>query len=527
MLCSNCNREVSDSSLYCNFCGTPIKKQENLFYGYEVKDLKQTPDNEVSSVSAFDVSYVKKKPLFPMHLLISMVIILSIVLLIIGQMTEYTYSYTHYNYLKYMKRDEDGNNALIKSVINNDLSNINRILELGVDPNTINNENESALLIAVRNSNLDIVKNLLEKGANTEIKDSNINTPLLIASLQGDLKVCEILVDYGADINVQNSMSEDPLRIAVKSGNSELVELYIENGVAINQKDENKDTPLLLAAKLNQPEIFKLLLNHGASITDKDANDDSIYNIVGRNKDEVSMNLLIEKRKTDLLSFRFQKDELTGSGFTSTSFINTLIPDEKIYDFYSEDGIKTLYDQDGNKLYEGEINNGRITGYGTAYTTDNDYGIEPNQIIYEGNWKDGIWDGKGKSYWVKNTLDALKSSTGDDENAIILYNGIKNTVFYDTIYVNGYRNGYYTRYFSDGSYNDSGVARDGNNIYNDMPVKLKPSIGMSKKEAESSSWGKPQKINKTTTANGVREQWVYDNYDFLYFENGVLVAIQD
>lgn len=524
MICSNCNKEVPDSSLFCNFCGTQIKTQENILEDYNVKDLKQEPKKVKSSVI---VSDEKKKHGFPLRIMITTVIILSTILLIIGQMTEYTFSYTHYDYLRHMKKDVDGNNALIKSVIKNDLPNTIRILDLGVDPDIINNQSESALLIAVRNSNIEIVKNLLDKGASTEIKDSNLDTPLLIASSQGDSEVCEMLVDYGANMDVLNSKSEDPLKIAVKRGNQQLVEVYIKNGIDINKKDTNNDSPLLLAAKLKQTEIFKLLLDNGASITDKDANDDSIFHILGRNKDELSMNLLIKKRKTDLLSFRFQKDELTGSGFTSVSFIHCLIPDDKIYDFYAENGIKTLYDKDGNKVYEGEINNGRITGYGTAYTTDNDYGIEPNQIIYEGNWKDGIWDGKGKSYWVKNTLDALKSSTGDDENAIILYNGIKNTVFYDTIYVNGYRNGYYTRYFSDGSYNDSGVARDGNNIYNDMPVKLKPSIGMSKKEAESSSWGKPQKINKTTTANGVREQWVYDNYDFLYFENGVLVAIQD
>ncbi|MBN2890686.1 MAG: hypothetical protein JXL97_02355 [Bacteroidales bacterium] len=52
-------------------------------------------------------------------------------------------------------------------------------------------------------------------------------------------------------------------------------------------------------------------------------------------------------------------------------------------------------------------------------------------------------------------------------------------------------------------------------------------IGMTSQMTEFSI-GKPEKINKTTTASGVREQWVYDNYDmYLYFENGKLVTIQE
>ena len=54
-----------------------------------------------------------------------------------------------------------------------------------------------------------------------------------------------------------------------------------------------------------------------------------------------------------------------------------------------------------------------------------------------------------------------------------------------------------------------------------------PSIGMTKTEAENSTWGKPKKINKTTTAYGTHEQWVYDGYKYLYFDNGKLTSIQE
>lgn len=52
-------------------------------------------------------------------------------------------------------------------------------------------------------------------------------------------------------------------------------------------------------------------------------------------------------------------------------------------------------------------------------------------------------------------------------------------------------------------------------------------IGMTKEDVLSSSWGKPQSINTTTSASGTREQWVYGNGNYLYFENDRLVTIQN
>ncbi|MEC1155020.1 hypothetical protein [Cytobacillus horneckiae] len=54
-----------------------------------------------------------------------------------------------------------------------------------------------------------------------------------------------------------------------------------------------------------------------------------------------------------------------------------------------------------------------------------------------------------------------------------------------------------------------------------------PSIGMTAEEVIYSQWGKPIDINRTTTATQVSEQWVYPNYKYLYFEDGILVTIQD
>ncbi|MDM5229910.1 hypothetical protein [Lysinibacillus pakistanensis] len=52
-------------------------------------------------------------------------------------------------------------------------------------------------------------------------------------------------------------------------------------------------------------------------------------------------------------------------------------------------------------------------------------------------------------------------------------------------------------------------------------------IGMTKEEVLVDGWGKPIDINRTTTTYGVSEQWIYEDYKYLYFEDGILTTIQD
>jgi ssDNA-binding Zn-finger/Zn-ribbon topoisomerase 1 len=41
------------------------------------------------------------------------------------------------------------------------------------------------------------------------------------------------------------------------------------------------------------------------------------------------------------------------------------------------------------------------------------------------------------------------------------------------------------------------------------------------------SWGRPEDINRTTTAYGISEQWVYGLGTYVYFDNGVVTTIQN
>lgn len=60
----------------------------------------------------------------------------------------------------------------------------------------------------------------------------------------------------------------------------------------------------------------------------------------------------------------------------------------------------------------------------------------------------------------------------------------------------------------------------------DAIINHKVKIGWTKSMCVA-SWGKPYQINRTTTTYGTNEQYVYSLKKYLYFENGILTAIQD
>lgn len=58
-------------------------------------------------------------------------------------------------------------------------------------------------------------------------------------------------------------------------------------------------------------------------------------------------------------------------------------------------------------------------------------------------------------------------------------------------------------------------------------LKTAPKIGMTAEEVKSSTWGSPNKVNKTTNSYSVSEQWVYSGGKYLYLDDGIVTSIQE
>lgn len=52
-------------------------------------------------------------------------------------------------------------------------------------------------------------------------------------------------------------------------------------------------------------------------------------------------------------------------------------------------------------------------------------------------------------------------------------------------------------------------------------------VGMTADQVRSAKhWGRPTRVNTTTGRHGTREQWVYGISRYVYFERGIVTAIQ-
>lgn len=62
---------------------------------------------------------------------------------------------------------------------------------------------------------------------------------------------------------------------------------------------------------------------------------------------------------------------------------------------------------------------------------------------------------------------------------------------------------------------------------NDEDKKRGIQIGMSKQDVLASNWGKPKRVNRTSTARGEMEQWDYGNGSYVYFDGDFVTVIQN
>jgi hypothetical protein len=56
-------------------------------------------------------------------------------------------------------------------------------------------------------------------------------------------------------------------------------------------------------------------------------------------------------------------------------------------------------------------------------------------------------------------------------------------------------------------------------------VRGKIHIGMTTKQVLA-SWGTPDHVNTSRYSSGLHEQWVYNDSNYVYFENGTMTSLQ-
>ncbi|WP_257282696.1 ankyrin repeat domain-containing protein [Endozoicomonas sp. SESOKO1] len=154
----------------------------------------------------------------------------------------------------------------------NDLACVNRMLDLGVNPNFLNPDGMTPLHEAILfNMPENIVNTLLDRGAdpNLPVGRGLQRAPLLLAADKGNVKAFKLLLNRGVDLNVRDELGLTALHLAPCSGNAtainEILNCLLERGANINKLDRLGRTPLLYAVLECKITGVDILLHKGAN----------------------------------------------------------------------------------------------------------------------------------------------------------------------------------------------------------------------------------------------------------------------
>lgn len=147
-------------------------------------------------------------------------------------------------------------------VTNDKVSELNELLNRGLNPNIRTKQQQPALIQAVRDGAWNVFDALL---ARPEINVNELNplgeSPLMYVALVGDLPRTQKLVAKGAKVNKEDWT---PLHYASIKGQAKVIKFLLANGANPNEVAPTGDTALILAVQSDSVESVQLLLNAGA-----------------------------------------------------------------------------------------------------------------------------------------------------------------------------------------------------------------------------------------------------------------------
>ena len=162
---------------------------------------------------------------------------------------------------------------LCEAVKNGDLTEVTRLIQLGVDPNCISSDwyKTRPIILAASGGHIDIIKLLLDQPTlDPNLSDALFgNTALIDASHAGNTDVVKLLVqDKRLDLHYKTKGSGiTALMQAARYGNTRVVEVLVEkDGAGVNIQSGGGCTPLMLGcmapskAVLNNPKMIQAML---------------------------------------------------------------------------------------------------------------------------------------------------------------------------------------------------------------------------------------------------------------------------
>ncbi|KAH9110309.1 hypothetical protein AeMF1_014833 [Aphanomyces euteiches] len=151
---------------------------------------------------------------------------------------------------------------------------------MSVDDPKMNGDIQAQLCQAAADGDLPVVQRLLQAGIDANSVSKDEQTPLLLACFHNHDAVIKELLEYGADVNCTDWLGRSPLYHAAKHGEYALASTLIALGATADPVDKLGWSPLLIAARFGFVDIVELLVDNHAS--------QSRRNIIGKNARELA-----------------------------------------------------------------------------------------------------------------------------------------------------------------------------------------------------------------------------------------------
>lgn len=173
-----------------------------------------------------------------------------------------------------MDRTEQKLNEELQKACENKNANperIKKLLDLGADPNTADDCNDSVLHWAAVLGNENVARILIEAGADIDAGNEYFDTPLHQA---GSENVAMLLISNGAYIDAKNKYEQTPLHIAIQDDREGVARKLIQAGANLEVKDNRENTPLHYAVIRENEDVVRILISAGADIDAKNEDGD-------------------------------------------------------------------------------------------------------------------------------------------------------------------------------------------------------------------------------------------------------------
>lgn len=152
---------------------------------------------------------------------------------------------------------------------------VERLLDRGVDVNSVNDDGMTALQLAATTQEPSTVELLLKRGANVHLLDCNRVTPLwrVAYKLNGNAKIAKLLLEGGSEPGFPDWIGVTPLHSACLNGNIEIFQLLIDGGADVKAKNDAGESLLHYALRRDpRLELIKELVRLGADVNEQDNN---------------------------------------------------------------------------------------------------------------------------------------------------------------------------------------------------------------------------------------------------------------